>query len=234
MTANPLVQALERAYQRASGMDAPLDIRLKIIADEVRKQSDEFASAVDVFVTRLQSAGAGVAAPQVGNIMPDFELPDHLGQLVRLSTLLETAPVVVAFYRGHWCPYCRLSIGALAKVEDRLRPVQVVAISPEKRRFTKILKDETNANFPLLTDHDNAYASQLNLTISVNNEMASLITGAGWNVSEYNGNDGWVLPIPAVFVVDQHSIIRTRHVDPDYRLRMNMEDLLKAVQVTLN
>lgn len=233
MTSNPLVQALERAYQRACGMDAPLDIRLKIIADEVRKQSDEFASAVDVFVDRLQSAGAGTSAPQVGEIMPDFQLPDHMGQLVNLSALLKTAPVVVAFYRGHWCPYCRLSVGALAQVEDQLRPVQIVAISPEKPRFTKILRDETNARFPMLTDLNNIYASQLKLTVSVNNEMASLITGAGWNVSEYNGNDGWVLPIPAVFVVDQNRIIRTRHVDPDYRLRMNMDDLLKAVQVTL-
>ena len=38
----------------------------------------------------------------VGGHMPDLELPDHLGQPVRLSKLANGFPLIVTFYRGYW------------------------------------------------------------------------------------------------------------------------------------
>ena len=40
----------------------------------------------------------------------------------------------------------------------------------------------------------------------------------------------WLLPIPAVFVLDRDGIVRARHVDPDYRRRMEIDDLVAAVR----
>jgi peroxiredoxin len=37
-----------------------------------------------------------------GGRFPDLELPDHLGQPVRLSKLAGGFPLVVTFYRGWW------------------------------------------------------------------------------------------------------------------------------------
>ena len=39
-----------------------------------------------------------------------------------------------------------------------------------------------------------------------------------------------MLPLPASFVVDAEGIVRARFIDPDYRKRMAIEDLLQAVR----
>jgi peroxiredoxin len=47
---------------------------------------------------------------------------------------------------------------------------------------------------------------------------------------EYQGNDAWTLPMPATFVVAQDGIVRTRFVDPDFRKRMAVEELVDALR----
>jgi peroxiredoxin len=37
------------------------------------------------------------------------------------------------------------------------------------------------------------------------------------------------LPIPATFVVGADGIVKARHIDPDYRKRMDVEAILAAV-----
>jgi peroxiredoxin Q/BCP len=44
---------------------------------------------------------AAARAPAVGAVAPDFTLPDHRGNEVRLSSL-RGQPVVLLFYRGFW------------------------------------------------------------------------------------------------------------------------------------
>jgi len=38
----------------------------------------------------------------IGNQFPDFELPDHDGQAVKLSQIAGKFPLIVSFYRGYW------------------------------------------------------------------------------------------------------------------------------------
>ncbi len=40
--------------------------------------------------------------PAVGEIAPEFELPDSTGALRRLSELVAAGGVVLLFYRGSW------------------------------------------------------------------------------------------------------------------------------------
>jgi peroxiredoxin len=188
--------------------------------------------AIDRMVQRLQDHGAGAAAPAPGDVMPPFLLPDENGKLVGLSDILRKGPAAIFFQRGHWCPYCRLNAIGIAEVEREIAELggQAVAIVPERRRFTTALKNEAEASFPFLTDMDNGYALSLNLAIWVGTEMETLIAGAGWDVPSYQGNPAWILPIPATFIVDTDGIITARYLDPDYRQRMEIEDLLVALK----
>jgi peroxiredoxin len=220
--------ALEDAFARSRDMDAPLSERLQVIADAVRALSSTFADAVDTFVGRLQRTGAGQAAPGPGDMLPSFLMPDQDGRLVSLEQLLAKGPAVVAFHRGHWCPYCRLNAVALQEIQDEIGPDRVVVITPENRKYTSALRAESGAAFPILTDIDNGYALSINLAIWVDEAMSSLIDAAGWNIPTYQGNDSWILPIPAAFVLDSDGRIVARHVDPDYRQRMDIRELLAA------
>lgn len=229
----PVAIALEQAFQEARDLDGSLRERLDYIGKKVRILSPIYADAVDGFVDRLERAGAGVQAPQVGEPMPGFVLPDDQGHLVSLDRLLDKAPVVLAFFRGHWCPYCRLNAIGLAEIENEINPAQIIVISAETQRYTREIKAGARAKFPVLTDIGNGYALSLNLAIWVDDAMSSLIARAGWDIPKYQGQSGWILPIPSVFVVGQDGLIKARHVDPDYRRRLELDDLRAAARAAL-
>jgi peroxiredoxin len=232
MTIKPLAEVLEEAFEHCRDLDAPLNAQLEAFADIVRTLNTSFAETVDRLVLRLQKNGAGSAAPQVGDDMPPFVLPNEQGHLVGLGELLRTGPVAVTFHRGHWCPYCRINTYALAKAQQSIDSAggQIVAIMPDRQKFAEEFKSDSHAPFPILTDLDNGYALTLNLAIWVGTEMEHLIMGAGWDIPRYQGNDSWMLPIPATFVVSTDGRVKARFVDPDYRKRMAIDDLVEALR----
>jgi peroxiredoxin len=184
---------------------------------------------VDRFVARLEAAHAGRDAPAIGESLPPFILPDHQGRLVSLPELLADAPVVVVFLRGHWCPYCRLTIAALAEVQHRIGASRIVAISAETQRFVRRIRAEAGAEFRFLTDMDAQYCSAIGLAITVDPALSALYQRRIGRVPDFQQTEGWVLPMPAVFVLDRSGIVRARHIDPDYRRRMEIDALLEAV-----
>jgi len=159
-------------------------------------------------------------------------MPDEEGHIVTLDDLLRRGPLAMSFHRGHWCPYCRINTRALAEALDQIASdgTYMTAIMPERQQFAASFKSEAGMDYPVLTDIDNGYALSLNLAIWVGDEMQQILESGGRNVPEYQGNQAWVLPIPATFVVGQDAIITARFIDPDYRKRMTIEDLLKALQ----
>ena len=98
-----------------------------------------------------------------------------------LNSLLEKGPVAVMFYRGHWCPYCRLNVRAVIQALDRIKALggQVVAIMPEVQEFAEKFKSDADAPFPVLTDLDNGYALSLNLAIWLGTEIQRTVVLSG-------------------------------------------------------
>lgn len=232
MAERPIGEILEDAFIRCRDLQAPLADRLQAFADEVRRLGPHFAEAVDALVNRLVEAGAGATAPQVGEPMPAFLLPDEQGRLVRLNDLLGEGPVAIAFNRGHWCPYCRINVDALARAEEEVAAERrhIAAIVPDRQKFAMWLKSDANAPFPVLTDMDNGYAMALGLAFSVGDEMKHMMVSCGWDPSVSQGTDDWTLPIPATFIVGTDGMVHARFVDPDYRTRMAIEDMLAALR----
>jgi peroxiredoxin len=213
-------------------MDAPLADRLRTFASEVQRLGPHFQAAIDALVGRLVESHAGAAAPDVGEPMPSFLLPDEQGRLVRLDDLLSKGPVALAFHRGHWCPYCRINIDALARAEEEVAADHrhIAAIVPDRQRFAMWLKSDAKAPFPVLTDMDNGYAMSLGLAIYVGDELKDMMARSGWDPSVSQGTDNWMLPIPATFVIGTDGIVQARFVDPDYRVRMVIEDMVAALR----
>jgi len=232
MASKSAAETLEQAFQRCRDLDASLADRLNAFAGAVERLTPEFAVAVDRLVERLVIGNAGSMAPRIGELMPDFILPDEGGRLVSLASLFGHGPVAVTIDRGHWCPYCRISIHSLARAHHEIAANggQVVAIIPDRQRFARELKEDCEAPFSILTDLDNGYALSLNLAIWVGPEMELLMAARGRDLPTYHGNLSWMLPIPVTFVVASNRVITTRFVDPDYRKRMEIDDLTAAIR----
>ena len=232
MAAGPIVEQIEETVARCRAMDGSLNERLTVVANAVRSLNPQFADAIDQLISRLRRGGAGAEAPRLGDPMPAFLLPDENGALVGLDDLVRTGPAAIVFNRGHWCPYCRLNTVALSEVHEEARRcgAQIVAITPEMQAYTRRLKTWANAPFPILTDMDNGLALSLGLAVWVGSEVERYNKIAGVNLPSYQGNESWTIPIPATFVVGTDGLIKARYVDPDYRRRMAMDELLRALE----
>ena len=213
-------------------MDASLGDKLDAFADSLRRIDPAFAAAVDRLVSRLQHAKVGAGAPKVGDRMPPFYLPDEEGRFVALPEMIADGPLAVVVHRGHWCPYCRINTRTLAEAKPRIEAAggQVVAIVPDRQRYADQIRDEGERKFPILVDMDNGYAMSLNLVFWVGDEMRRFMAEAGIDLAEYQGNESWMVPVPASFVVGKDGVIRERFVDPDYRKRMTVEAMLAALR----
>jgi peroxiredoxin len=233
---NPPFATVQEAFLYCRDMDASLGERLETFSNVARELQPDMQGAIDRMAARLMSHSAGENAPKPGETMPSFALPDETGRLVRLEDLLAAGPAAVTFHRGHWCPYCRINTRALSEAQGRIRALgaQIVAIMPEREHFATRFKTDAGLDYPVLTDIDNGYALSLNLAIWVGDELEQLMAASGRDLPRYQGNEAWFLPIPATFVVGGDGAITQRFIDPDYRRRMAVEDLLDALKVAQN
>lgn len=164
----------------------------------------------------------------IDEIFPDFSLYNTNNRLVKLKELLQYGNVVVAFFRGNWCPYCNLELKAL---QDNLkqiidRKVTLVAVSPQATHYSKELQNTHRLDFELLMDKDNILAKQLGISFKLQDYVVPIYDNLEIQLSEYNSNDNNELPIPAVFVINQDGRITYKYTDTNYMNRINIQELI--------
>ncbi len=52
----------------------------------------------------------------------------------------------------------------------------------------------------------------------------------GIDLALFQNNEGFMLPVPATFVVSADGTVKARFVEPDFRRRMDPEDILRALR----
>jgi peroxiredoxin len=222
---------LDDVFKRICTLEAPLNERLALYSEALRQHAPSYADAYDELVTRLQATRTGWNAPDVGDEMPAFSLPDANSRIHNLAGLLARGPAVVSFNRGHWCPYCLTELKALkmALAEIKAAGGQVVSIMPETKEFTAQVAEETDHAFPILSDENNGYALSLNLVVWIGDRVRQLLVADGVQLEYSQGNASWFVPIPATFVVGTDGHIVARLVDPDFRKRMDIDEIIAAL-----
>jgi peroxiredoxin len=208
----------------------PLAERLAAVATDIRTRLVDYTTAMDNLVARLVQSGAGTTAPAVGDVFPDFILPDGNNNLWQLSVALKDGPVVLAFHRGYWCDFCTINMRALAEISPRITGIgsRIVAISPEHGGQSSQLAKAADADFPVLCDIGLGLSTLLGLTFVVDDALRHELERLGVDITVGNGMAGWILPIPATFVLDAAGRVVARHVDPDPRIRMDPDAILQA------
>jgi peroxiredoxin len=226
---------LADAFAEICSSAAPLNERLSAYADKLRELNFPFAEAYDALIARVLSGEVGNSAPAVGDVLPEFILPGRDGQIVSLLDVTRRGPAVISFNRGHWCSFCKIELHTLAEHHDEIVAAggQLVSIIPERQQFTTPLRKLTFDKFHILSDIDNGYALSLGLVMWIGEHLKTMMSGRGYHLDTYHGNDGWFIPVPATFVVDQDRTVIARFVDPDFRRRMEIDDILAALASAL-
>jgi peroxiredoxin len=226
-----LEEALAEAFQKADTLDSPLGKRLEFYLGESRKLLPDLEATYDELVARLKSNEAQILVPAVGERLPNFLMSDSDGQLVDLASLLRKGPLVLSFNRGPWCDYCGLELHALARAYPEIVAAggDVVSIVPETAKYARDLRQSRGVPFRVLTDLDLAYAFSLGLVFWVGEKIKETYRQFGIDLEKFQGHGGWLLPIPATLVLSRDGRVKARFVDPDFRHRMGMEDILSAL-----
>lgn len=191
-------------------------------------------AVMDAETARLAASHATDGALKVGDLAPDFILPDAHGGPVRLYSLLKDGPVVLVFYRGGWCPYCNLHLRGFQRRLPEIRELgaQVVAISPQLPDNSLSTQEKNELAFPILSDVGNKVARQFGIVFELSEELLKLYRLFGHTLEDFNGEAGKKeLPVPGTFLLDSKGIVRLAHVDVDYTRRLDPDDLIGALEI---
>ncbi len=167
----------------------------------------------------------------IGENFPDFHLSNSNHETVALKDMLKNGKVIIAFFRGSWCPYCNLELKALQKNLKRIadKKATLVAIAPQMASYNTTLTENHQLDFELLLDRDNLLAKQLGISIQLQDDIIPIYSSLGIELSTYNENNHYELPVPAVFVVNTNQNIIYKFVDTNYMNRINIDELIEQL-----
>ena len=196
-----------------------------------RTMSDEVRIAYEVSVAELHASGLAAHVLELGDRFPDMVLPNAEGDLVAIADLLRRGPVVVTFFRGIWCPYCRLMLDALVAALPALEAAgaSLVGITPETGGLALRTKQNHGAAFEVLSDVDCGLGLGCGVVFRTPDIYRRLLLKYGNDLTGRHGNDAWFLPLPAVFVLDRAGIVRWRFVSADFTEQAEPADILAAL-----
>jgi peroxiredoxin len=90
---------------------------------------------------------------KVGTKAPDFELPIESGEMVRLSSLIGSKPVLIYFYPSDFGMMCAVAMKGFREVSGQLRQhCHFLPISCNTRYSHGAWSGALNLDFPLLAD----------------------------------------------------------------------------------
>lgn len=179
--------------------------------------------------------GLAKTALKVGDRAPSIVLGNAKGETVDVGALLRKGPVIVAFYRGGWCPFCNLELRAFQRIIPDIEAAgaSLVAISPEKPDDSPSTVEKNALTFEVLSDVGQKVGRAFRLVYDFSDELKSAYNGFGLDIPAKNGTAGeWALPMSATYIIDRDGVIIYAYTDADYRDRADPIDILAVLKRT--
>lgn len=181
---------------------------------------------------KVANSAEEICPIKIGEKIPSVNVRNLDGENVNLNELTSGKKSVLIFYRGGWCPFCNMQLSSLNNIEKQILELgyQLIAISIDKPEKLKESLDKNQLNYTLLSDSRAEASIEFGLAFKVANDYNKMLLSHNMNLEEASGEKHHILPVPAVFIVDENSIIQFEYVNPNYKVRLNEQILLKAAE----
>lgn len=199
----------------------------------VLSQIPEDSQAVMAQATAdLKVSGLTSRSLSVGDRLPEISLPDVHGNIVNIQERLANGPVIIAFYRGQWCPYCNTELRVLQRYlpDFKAAGASLVAISPQTPDNSLSTTEKNELEYEVLSDVGNVVARELGLVFTLPESLRPIYENFGIDLPAHNGDCTFELPVPATYVVAQNGEIIYAFAEADYTQRAEPSDILAAVK----
>lgn len=184
-----------------------------------------FSENIPTDAEDIKPLGTGVA-------LPDAQLRTADGKDTSLKSLAQGKKTVLVFYRGGWCPYCNTYLGELQELQSEImnKGYQILALSPDRpEKVSKSIKDQ-NASYTLLSDSKMNAAKALGVAFRLDDATVKTYKSQySIDLEADSGEKHHLLPVPSAFVIDAYGQVTFAHSNPDYKVRISKEELLKAL-----
>lgn len=182
------------------------------------------AAALKGSIAELAHTGLVRQAVKAGEIAPLFRLRSTNSDFVSLAETLAHGPAVISFFRGAWCPFCRLELQALAQAQPEMERLgaTLVGVSP-------LPADDRRSSFPVLKDPGCRIAARYRIGFTVAPQFRPAYLALGHPDRRKTRPDRWVLPLPATYIIDQSGLVVLSYVDADYTTRLDPAEIVAAL-----
>jgi len=196
------------------------------------RASDETKAAYTQGIDELNETGIIESALNVGDMAPDFTLPNATGDEVSLSAILEQGPAVLTWYRGGWCPYCNIQLRTMQEALPHFEAAggQLVAISPETPDNSLDTKDKNELAFEVLSDVGSKVAHAFGIAYELPEVVQEQFKGK-LDLAKHNTDEHeYTLPLSATYVVGQDGKIAYAFLDAEYRNRAEPKEIIEVLE----
>lgn len=168
----------------------------------------------------------------IGQTVPSTSVFSVENKKTDLLELVAAKKTILVFYRGGWCPYCNLQLKGLKDVEQDLLMLgfQIVAVSPDQVAELKKSITKHQLQYKLYSDSLNNASKAFGVAFKVDDKIISQYKGFGIDLDKASGNSNHILPVPAVFVLNEKGEIQFEYINPNYKVRLSGNVLLAAAK----
>ena len=211
-------------------MDLPASLSQLTAAIE-QETSPRLLQVIRQFIEELQRRRVAQRSLQPGDTVPNFSLKNQHQRTVSLYDQLNEGPVVLKFYRGGWCPYCKLELKAWQHElpEVNFSGAQLLAVTPENISNIIHTVRKNALDFPVLHDVNSEVAYAFGLSVILSNHIQAFYRSLGLNLSMRNADMKVRLPLPATYVIGTDFTVQYAFVDEDYRNRAPLPEILRLL-----
>lgn len=166
-----------------------------------------------------------------------IEVTTSIGKKVSLGDVLKNKKTILFFYRGGWCPFCNTQMGQLKKIGNKLSKLgfQLIGISTDNAQNLQKSIGKHQLNYQLLADFNSITSQAFGLAYFASQKTTDRYISAMnlKNPLQKNaaGDKRLVLPVPAIYVIDNNGLVQFNYVNPNYKVRLHEELLLKAASL---
>ena len=173
-----------------------------------------------------------------GDDAPRFVVRDVDGRPFEFNPQRLERPAVLLAFRGGWCPFCNTYLSDMRHVIPKIRElgVDVLFLSGDRpsQLFASLSmetqEDIAALDYTLLSDADAQAAKALGIAFRASEMTISRRYEKGQDVEGSSMINHGVLPVPAVFAVDRHGIVRFAFTNANYKIRLPADELLAAAE----
>ena len=175
---------------------------------------------------------------KIGQRAPAFVVRSADNKSVAFNPESLVRPVVIVTFRGGWCPYCNMHLSELHTVVPEISAmgIDVLFLSGDRPEllYASLAADTqeviADLDYRIYSDADAQAAIAFGIAFRASDRTINRRHDNGEDIGESSMERYGVLPVPAVFAIDQAGVIRFSFVEANYKVRLPADELLAVAK----